>query len=135
MGGQVGEGDCRAVAAAVGIVGEHAGDIVVDQIVVGIDGDAGGVADESVRIPRPGVDKLVLENAIFTQLGSAGNLNAANFASNATGTAQDANDYLVYNAVTGQLLYDADGNGAGTAVVFANLASHPNISAADFAVI
>ena len=82
-----------------------------------------------------GADKLVLENAIFTQLVTIGALNAANFATNATGVATAANDYVVYNSVTGALAYDADGNGGGTAILFANLASHPVISASDFLVI
>ena len=37
--------------------------------------------------------------------------------------------------VTGQLLYDADGNGSGAAVAFANIASLAAITAADFMVI
>ena len=81
------------------------------------------------------LDKLMLASAIFTRLQNAGGLNPDNFASNATGNAIDGNDYLVYNSVTGVLTYDADGNGAGVAIAFANLASHPALTAADFTVV
>ncbi|MFM7028541.1 MAG: calcium-binding protein [Chakrabartia sp.] len=64
-------------------------------------------------------DVIHLENAIFTKLVTTGALAAANFAANATGTATDANDYILYNTTTGALFYDADGNGAGAAVQFA----------------
>lgn len=47
----------------------------------------------------------------------AGGLSAANFS--ATGVATDANDYFVFNNATGELSFDADGNGAGAAVVIA----------------
>ena len=81
------------------------------------------------------MDKLMLENAIFAQLGNAGALDASQFVSNVTGVAVDTNDYLVYNNVTGVLSYDADGSAAGAALAFATLASHPALTAADFTVI
>lgn len=83
----------------------------------------------------PNTDKLLLENAIFTLLLNNGALNAANFVANATGTAAEDNDFVVYNSVTGQLSYDADGNGGNAAIAFANLVSHPALTAADFMVI
>jgi Ca2+-binding RTX toxin-like protein len=54
---------------------------------------------------------------------------------NATGTAQDANDHLIYETDTGKLFYDADGIGAGAAIQFAALTGNPAISVADFQVI
>lgn len=82
-------------------------------------------------------DMLLLENSIFTSLNSTGALSREQFAANATGTAQDANDYILYNTLTGALLYDADGSGSGVAVAFATLGliNHPTISYADFGVI
>jgi len=82
-------------------------------------------------------DTIKLENAIFTKLTTAGNLNAANFVASATGNAVDANDYVLYNTTSGVLSYDADGSGAGAAIAFALLGttSHPAITAADFVVI
>ena len=56
-------------------------------------------------------DKIELSNAIFG-LGSSGALNAANFAANAGGNATDGNDFVLYDALTGSLYFDADGNGA-----------------------
>ena len=82
-----------------------------------------------------GVDKLALGLAVFTRLLNTGALNATEFVSNATGTAGDPDDYLVYNNVTGVLSYDADGSTNGAAVAFAILASHPALTAADFMVI
>jgi serralysin len=49
--------------------------------------------------------------------------------------AGDADDRVVYNNATGQLFYDADGNGAGAAVLFATLQGHPALAASDFTVI
>jgi serralysin len=60
-------------------------------------------------------------------------LNANAFVSGAA--AADANDRIIYNAATGQLFYDADGNGAGAAVLFATLDGKPPVTAADFLVI
>ena len=47
----------------------------------------------------------------------------------------DANDRVVYNTSTGQLYYDADGNGAGAAEIFATLTTKPVITASDIVVI
>jgi serralysin len=49
--------------------------------------------------------------------------------------AADADDRIIYNAATGQLFYDADGNGAGAAVQFAQLSAGLSLSASDFQVI
>lgn len=72
---------------------------------------------------------------IFTQLTGIDALNAGNFAANASGAAQDANDYIFFNRTTGLLSYDADANGAGAAVAFASIVSLAAITAADFIVI
>jgi Ca2+-binding RTX toxin-like protein len=87
-------------------------------------------------------DRIQLDNDIFTAFGGfTGTLNAANFVANATGTAGDGNDYIVFNTTTGALMYDADGSGAGAAVQFATLPSSgivdgvPDINNSDFEVI
>jgi Ca2+-binding RTX toxin-like protein len=70
---------------------------------------------------------------VFTAIGGLGALNANAFV---TGTAAgDADDRIIYDSVTGQLFYDADGNLSGAAVLFATLDGHPAITANDFAVI
>ena len=46
-------------------------------------------------------DTMVLENAIFTTIAGTGTLTAAQFVANATGTAQDADDRIVYDTDTG----------------------------------
>ena len=54
----------------------------------------------------------------------------------ATGSAAaDADDRIVYNNATGQLFYDADGNGGIAAVQFATLATGLALTASDFQVI
>jgi len=80
-----------------------------------------------------GTDKIALDDAIFTAIGGLGALNANAFV---TGTAAlDGNDRIIYNAANGNLYYDADGNGAGAAVLFANLQNLAVLSATDFVVI
>ena len=49
--------------------------------------------------------------------------------------ALDADDRIIYDQTTGLLYYDADGNGAGAAVLFAGVAGLPALTAADFTVI
>jgi serralysin len=78
-------------------------------------------------------DTIRLDDAVFTQLGGLGALNPNAFVTgNAAG---DANDRIVYDAASGQLFYDADGTGAGAAVLFATLQGAPALNASDFLVI
>ena len=93
----------------------------VDQIVDFI------VVDDTIRLEN---------NGIFTALTTTGTLAAANFAANAAGTAQDANDYIIYNSTSGELFYDADGTGAGSAAIrFATLTPGLALTNLDFQVI
>jgi Ca2+-binding RTX toxin-like protein len=78
-------------------------------------------------------DTIQLENVAFTKLTSTGVLNAGNFKIGAA--AGDANDYVVYNSNTGALLYDADGNGSGSAVHIGILGINLALTHADFVVI
>ena len=77
-------------------------------------------------------DKILLENDIFTALAATGALAAGRFAIN---LAADANDFIIYNTTTGAVYYDADGNGAGAAVQFAQLNGVPGITQGDFEII
>jgi len=49
--------------------------------------------------------------------------------------AADADDRIVYNQATGQIFFDADGNGAGAQVLFATVNAGTVLSASDFVVI
>ena len=80
-----------------------------------------------------GTDKIGLDDAIFAGIGTAGSFNANAFV--AGSAAQDADDRITYDAATGQLFYDADGNGAGAQVLFALVAGLPSLGASDFTVI
>src|SRR5262249_48583314 len=85
-----------------------------------------------------GSDRLQFNGAAFTQLGAAGSFapGDARFVSGAGLTSgQDASDRLVYNTSTGQLFYDADGNGAGASVLVATLQGAPALAATDIMVV
>ena len=82
----------------------------------------------------PVADTIQLENAYFTRLAGLGTLSADQFFAGAA--AQDLSDRIIYDAVTGQLLYDADGAGGVAGVLFATLTSKPTgVTNADFVVI
>lgn len=62
-------------------------------------------------------------------------LAAAAFKANATGTATEADDRIIYNTATGALFYDANGAAAGGSIQFAVLANKAALSAAEFVII
>jgi Ca2+-binding RTX toxin-like protein len=100
-------------------------------LLVFADALGGGNVDSVVGFTS-GQDRLFLENDVFTGL-AAGGLAAGAFA---TGTAAaDADDRIVYDAGTGSLWFDADGNGAGAAVLFATLTPGSGIVASDIVVV
>ena len=78
-------------------------------------------------------DTVHVDNAILRKVGPNGRLKADAFV---VGTkAQDAEDRLVYNSLTGKLFYDADGTGAGKAVLLVQLTRGLKMTYADFLVI
>jgi Ca2+-binding RTX toxin-like protein len=82
-----------------------------------------------------GADRMVLDHAIFSAIGT-GPLPDAAFASSLA--SETASTRIVYNAATGAVSYDADGSGAGAAVQFATLGTttHPaTLTAHDFLVV
>ena len=84
-----------------------------------------------------GTDKLALDNAVMSGLGTAtGVLAAAMFyaASGAT-KGHDSSDRIVYDSKDGKLFYDSDGSGSHAAVQFALLTGHPTLSASDFIIV
>src|SRR4030095_13937309 len=89
---------------------------------------------------NPLEDVFYLDNAVFTKLGS-GSLSSprkiygTNLEDGAGAHPNDSNDFMTYDSTTGNLSYDADGNGAGAAVVFAHLQPGLDLAAANFYVI
>ncbi|PAX07110.1 calcium-binding protein [Sphingomonas lenta] len=79
----------------------------------------------TVRDYGVGVDVVLLDSRAFTQLAD-GVLAPGALAYGAA--AADADDRIVYDASTGALSYDADGNGSGAAIQFARLPTNVALS-------
>ena len=87
---------------------------------------------DTVRDFRSGSDKVGLASDVFASV-TGGGIQAGEFT---IGTAAaDTDDRLVYDQSTGRLFYDADGNGAGAAVLFAQLGAGTVLAASDFVVV
>lgn len=82
---------------------------------------------------KPVDDTIRLENSVFSQFATTGQIKAGNLVIGET--ALDNNDYLIYNHMSGVLSYDADGNGANEPVQIALLGSHLSMTQADFVII
>jgi len=80
-------------------------------------------------------DTIQLDNAVFSAIVGTGTLSLAQFTANASGTAQDATDRIVYETDTGKLFYDSNGNAAGGSIQFAKLSSGLALTNADFTVL
>ena len=82
-------------------------------------------------------DQIVLDQAVYANSGATGPFTGcdARFAANSTGIAQDCGDRVVYDTSTGELWYDADGNGAGARLLIATLDGAPTLAAADIVLI
>lgn len=79
-------------------------------------------------------DRFVLENGVFTGLGTGTGPLAASalgFGANATTAAHR----IIYNQATGQLFYDSDGVGGAAQVLFATVTAGTSIVLADFYVV
>ncbi|MBT9096234.1 calcium-binding protein [Methylovulum psychrotolerans] len=80
-------------------------------------------------------DTIRLDHSVFTALTGTGALAAAEFNVIGNGAVADSTDHILYNTVSGGLFYDADGNGAGAAVLVALLGKGLAMTAADFMVV
>jgi Ca2+-binding RTX toxin-like protein len=80
-------------------------------------------------------DTIRLSHTIFSSIAGTGTLSAAQFAANASGTAQDASDRIIYETDTGKLFYDSNGSAAGGAVQFATIAPGLALTNADFKIV
>lgn len=79
-----------------------------------------------------GSDRIQLSQSIFSALG-LGSIAAGQFVA---GTAAlDADDRILYDQASGTIWYDADGNGGGAAVAFAQLNGGTTLVASDFIVV
>ena len=75
-------------------------------------------------------DTIMLSRTIFSAIAASGTLAAGAFV---LGTAAaDADDRILYDSATGKIFYDADGNGAGAAVLFAQVAVGTALNNFDF---
>jgi serralysin len=78
-------------------------------------------------------DTISLDDDVFTLAGAPGTLDADAFHIGAT--AQDAEDRIIYDSTNGNIYYDADGDGAGAAVLFAHVAAGTVLTNADFLIV
>lgn len=82
-----------------------------------------------------GEDLILFSRFVFNALADMGPgpLDASAFI--AGPKAKTADQHIIYNASKGHLLYDADGNGAGAAVVIAAFTNKPAIDAGDIVLV
>ena len=80
-------------------------------------------------------DTIALRATIFSTISGTGTLSAAQFTANASGTAQDADDRIVYETDTGKLFFDSNGSAAGGSVQFAVLSPGLALTNASFSII
>jgi Ca2+-binding RTX toxin-like protein len=92
---------------------------------------------DSIADWTSGSDEIALDNAAMGALGADGAFVAgdARFWASSTGLAHDANDRVLFNTGTGQLYYDADGNGLGAAQLIATVQAGATVVATDISVI
>lgn len=78
-------------------------------------------------------DSIALENGVFKALGAAGDLADSAFV---IGTkAADADDRIIYSRSSGQIFYDADGNGKLGRVLIAEVTDGTALTADHFSII
>jgi RHS repeat-associated protein len=75
-----------------------------------------------------GLDKIRLDDSAFRALSGGVSANVLVFGSSAS----DADDRLIYDSVSGRLLYDVDGTGSAAARVFAVVGTGLSLTADDF---
>ncbi|WP_428672007.1 hypothetical protein [Reyranella sp.] len=79
-------------------------------------------------------DRIQLGHTTFGAIATGARLSVAQFAANASGTAQDASDRIIYETDTGKLFYDSNGSAAGGSVQFAQVDAGLALTNADFVV-
>ena len=85
---------------------------------------------------QAGIDKIELSAAIFGASNfTSGTLNSGNFRAASGGDANNQNQHILYDTATGNLFYDADGNGGQAKVLFGHIdlpGSTGTVSSSDF---
>ncbi len=81
-----------------------------------------------------GEDVLELAASVFSGL-TAGALDADALVVNTTGLAEGTEDRIIYNSVTGEVLFDADGAGGAAARVFATLQLGATLTSDDISIV
>jgi Ca2+-binding RTX toxin-like protein len=76
-----------------------------------------------------GDDSFMLSRSVFGAIAE-GTLSSSAFVAGTA--AQDADDRIVYDSATGKIFYDADGSGAGAAVLFAQVTAGTSLTNLDF---
>ena len=93
---------------------------------------------DTIRDFSSGIDRIRLDDDVFSALSAGTALSDEQFHSGAGATAaHDASDRIVYDTSSGALYYDADGIDGVAAIRFAVLGttSHPALAASDFVVV
>ena len=75
-------------------------------------------------------DTIFLDRDIFTGILVNGTLAATAFRAGVA--ALDADDRIIYDAVTGNIFYDSDGTGAAAQILFATVTPATLLTNADF---
>lgn len=82
---------------------------------------------------KPKQDVIELSRSDFSNVGPNGTLASDAFWQGTS--AHDASDRIIFNKLTGDLIYDPDGTGSAAGTVFAHLSVGLNLSNSDFLVI
>lgn len=75
-------------------------------------------------------DSIFLDLSVFSAIAGPGTLAPGAFHQGTA--AADEDDRIIYDSATGNLSYDADGNGAGAAILFAQVTPGTTLSNVDF---
>ncbi|MBB4152186.1 serralysin [Sphingomonas jinjuensis] len=92
---------------------------------------ASGNADTILDF-QAGIDRIGLATNVFAAVTDSG-IQSSEFVAGTA--AQDGDDRLVYDQASGRLFFDADANGAGAAILLAQLAAGTALNAASFVAI
>ncbi|HEX7053982.1 MAG TPA: hypothetical protein VF211_08640 [Burkholderiales bacterium] len=98
----------------------------------------GGANADVVTDFTSATDAIQLDGTVHANSGPSGRFASGDgrfHAAAGANAGHDADDRVVYNTSTGQLWYDADGSGSGTAQLVATLQGAPALSATDILIV